>query len=268
MKIGVFDSGLGGLTVVRELRRLCPAEELIYLGDTARVPYGIRSDSVVRQYAHECASFLTKMQVEIVVVACNTVSAVALEQLKTDFTVPVFGVIEPGAQEAVRVAGAKPIGVLGTLATIESGAYGRAIAGLGFEQPLQSQAAPLLVPLVEEGWLTGEVPHQVIRRYLAPLLEKKIGALILGCTHYPLLKEIIESELKQLSVEPVKVVDSGIALARTLRNFIQHESGSSKDGAAPGSLSIFVTDMPRKFKNLAETFLGEKIYNVQEVKLI
>ncbi|HAR41867.1 MAG TPA: glutamate racemase [Bdellovibrionales bacterium] len=274
MKIGVFDSGLGGLTVVRELRRLCSSEEIIYLGDTARVPYGIRSDQVVQQYVHECATFLLKQQVDIVVVACNTVSAVAIEQLKLDFTVPVFGVIEPGAEEAVRISEGKPIGVLGTFATVESGAYGRAIVKLGSKQVLESQAAPLLAPLVEEGWIAGEVPRQVIRRYLEPLLRKNIRALILGCTHYPLLKELIEAELKQLSKTPVTVVDSGIALAENLRQYIQNgtpgalEEVTGEPITGRGKLSVYVTDTPRRFKTLAEKFLGEQIGNIEAIKLV
>ncbi|OFZ56641.1 MAG: glutamate racemase [Bdellovibrionales bacterium RIFOXYC1_FULL_54_43] len=268
MRIGVFDSGLGGLTVVRELRSLYPSVDILYLGDTARVPYGIRSDATIRQYAHDCASFLHSQRIETLVIACNTVSALALKELQQEFDFPVFGVIEPGAAEAVRSSQGAPIGVLGTLATIDSGAYVRAVQERAPALELITCPAPLLVPLVEEGWTEGEVPRQVIRRYLEPLLKQGIGSLILGCTHYPLLKDSFRRELISLGHEHVAIIDSGVALARQLKKLVEsHTNTQQSMHDKPGELAIFVTDAPRRFRALAERFLDQAIGHVSIVKL-
>ena len=268
MRIGVFDSGLGGLTVVRELRSLYSTVDILYLGDTARVPYGIRSDATIRQYAHDCASFLHSQRIEALVIACNTVSALALKELQKEFNFPVFGVIEPGAAEAVRNSQGAPIGVLGTLATIDSGASARAVQELAPALKLITCPAPLLVPLVEEGWTEGEVPRQIIRRYLEPLLEQGIGTLILGCTHYPLLKESFRRELISLGHEHVIIIDSGVALAQQLKTLIESHAATQESGCdRPGELTIFVTDAPRRFAVLAERFLNKAIGHVSIVKL-
>src|SRR5262245_60454246 len=199
--LGVFDSGLGGLTVVRSLARTLPHERIVYLGDTARVPYGTRSAETVIRYARGCARVLVERGIKALVVACNTVSAVALEMLRAELDLPVVGVVEPGARAAVRAAEAlgrehslsvpPRIGVLGTVGTISSGAYLRAVAQISTRLEVIGRAAPLLVPLVEEGWLDGDVPLLAVRRYLEPLVAGGARVLVLGCTHYPLIKPAI-----------------------------------------------------------------------------
>lgn len=193
--LGVFDSGLGGLTVVHALRELLPNESLIYLGDTARVPYGTRSADTVVKYARGCARILVNRGVKALVIACNTVSAVAIDILRAELDLPVVGVVEPGAGAAVEATsrlasgGVEPlarIGVLGTAGTIASGAYSRAVSKINTRMEVVGQAAPLLVPLVEEGWLDGDVPELAVRRYVGPLIEQGARVLVLGCTHYPL----------------------------------------------------------------------------------
>ncbi|MBM4362969.1 MAG: glutamate racemase, partial [Deltaproteobacteria bacterium] len=211
--LGVFDSGLGGLTVVRALRARLPAEDVIYLGDTARVPYGTRSADTILRYARGCAKVLTDRGVKALVVACNTATAVALEMLRAELDLPVVGVIQPGAESAVRLAAALGgtagrIGVLGTARTISSGAYPRAVGGVSTRYEVVGQAAPLLVPLVEEGWVEGDVPRLAVERYLAPLLDAGAGVIVLGCTHYPVLREVIVEAAERLAGRPIGVVDS------------------------------------------------------------
>nr|MCU0254379.1 glutamate racemase [Acidobacteriota bacterium] len=191
MKWGVFDSGVGGLTVVHALKELLPDDPLDYLGDTARVPYGIRSVETVRRYAHEAAEFLAGRGADGLIVACNTASALALDVFRTIFPGPVLGVVEPGVQEALAATTSGRIGVIGTPATIRSDAYGRRLRELRPGIEVHSAACPLFVPLAEEGWTEGEIPALVAERYLAPLRAQGIDALVLGCTHYPLLAATI-----------------------------------------------------------------------------
>src|SRR5262245_23693638 len=220
--LGVFDSGLGGLTVVRALCRALPDERIVYLGDTARVPYGTRSAETVIRYARGCSRVLVERGVKGLVVACNTVSAVALDMLRAELDLPVLGVVEPGAraalealeQRVVRSRGEPAkIGVLGTHGTILSGAYPRAIGRLSTRVEVLGAPAPLLVPLVEEGWLEGDVPRLAVERYVAPLLESGVRVLVLGCTHYPLLAPVIGAVAERLAGEEVTIVDSAVATA-------------------------------------------------------
>ena len=211
--IGIFDSGVGGLTVVEQIRRALPFEDLIYLGDTARVPYGTKSPSTIVRFASEDTQFLLRQNVKAVVVACNTASAWALPQLKKRFSVPIFGVIAPGAQAAVAVTRNHRIGVIGTTATIRSQAYTREILARDRRAKVFVRACPLLVPLVEEGWIDHEVTRRVLAEYLSPFREYRIDTLVLGCTHYPLLKNAIQQLLK----ERVALVDSAEACAAYVR---------------------------------------------------
>jgi glutamate racemase len=252
--IGVFDSGLGGLTVVRAIQERLPGENLVYLGDLARLPYGTRSAQTVQHYARACARRLSEHGIKFLVVACNTVSAVALEILRAELTLPVLGVIEPGARAGVAASRSGRIGVIATAGTVQSGAYPRAAAATSRNSELFMEPAPLLVPLVEEGWLEGEVPELVVRRYLRPLVEQKIDALVLGCTHYPLLQQVITRELAALSGEELPVVDSAHATAEELAELLR-ERGLSRPGSS-GSLRMFVTDMPGRFSEAASRFLG------------
>lgn len=264
--LGVFDSGLGGLSVVRALRRRCPHEDIVYLGDTARVPYGTRSAETVLRYALSCAKVLLRRGVKAIVVACNTVSAVALEMLRIELDRPVLGVIVPGARAAVAVANGGAIGVLGTMGTISSGAYPRAVAAVSTRNEVLGQPAPLLVPLVEEGWLDGEVPRLAVRRYVEPLVTAGVQCIVLGCTHYPLLREHIEAESAALAGREIPIVDSGIATADDVGVFLEERSQLSKR-TRRGSLELFVTDLPKSFSNVAERFLGEPVGDVHQIDL-
>jgi glutamate racemase len=266
--LGVFDSGLGGLTVVRALMAALPDEPIVYLGDTARVPYGTRSPETVVRYARGCAHVLLARGVKTLIVACNTVSAVALELLAAELDLPVVGVVEPGARAAVRAAeivgrtpGGAPvkIGVLGTIGTITSGAYPRAVGRLTTRLEVVTRAAPLLVPLVEEGWLEGAVPELAVERYVAPLIEAGAGVLLLGCTHYPLLGSVIAQVASRLAGRDVPVVDSAAATAEAVAGLLRDERvapapGQSASGAP--RLELLVTDLPASFGVMARRFLG------------
>jgi glutamate racemase len=264
--LGVFDSGLGGLTVVRALRAQMPHESFIYLGDTARVPYGTRSHHTVTRYALGCARVLMKHKVKALIVACGTVSAVALDALRVELDVPVIGVIEPSAQLAVKLAQGQRIGVLGTNGTVASGAYPRAVAALSTRSEVVAQAAPLWVPLAEEGWLEGDVPRLAAERYLQPLLAAKVKVVILGCTHYPLLIPVIQEVANRLSGEQIPVIDTGVAVAQAVELFLADRQRQAL-ATAPGSLRAYVTDMPASFRDVAERFLGSPLAHVEQIDL-
>jgi glutamate racemase len=263
--LGVFDSGLGGLTVVRALRALLPHENIVYLGDTARVPYGTRSASTVVRYAMSCAQHLVARRAKAIIVACNTVSAVALEMLRAELDLPILGVIEPGAKAAVEAANGRRVGVLGTTGTVSSGAYPRAVAQVSTRIEVVSQAAPLLVPLVEEGWIDGEVPRLVAQRYLKPVLDSGARVILLGCTHYPILSAILQEEADKIAGEHVHIVDSAQTTARDVakylgdRNLLGHTENPT--------LEVLVTDRPKSFETVASRFLGDAIREVTQVDL-
>jgi len=280
--LGVFDSGLGGLTVVHALRSALPDERIVYLGDTARVPYGTRSPGTVVRYARSCAHVLLDHGVKALVVACNTVSAVALDVLRAELDLPVIGVIDPGASEAVRAADAQAaasggppprVGILGTVGTVHSRAYDRAVARLSTRLEVVSEAAPLLVPLVEEGWLEGQVPELAVERYVGPLIARGARVLVLGCTHYPLLRPIIQSVAERLAGERVDVVDSALATASAIsglmdRRVIERSAPLSDSADAPAErLKLLVTDQPVGFQRRADLFLGEHTPEVQQIDL-
>ncbi len=268
--LGVFDSGLGGLTVVRALRRSLPGEHIVYLGDTARVPYGTRSAETILRYARSCAAELTQRGVKALVIACNTVSAVAVERLRAELDLPVMGVIVPGATAVVRVAeqhGAQRVGVLGTLGTIASNAYPRAVAQLSTRIEVIGQAAPLLVPLVEEGWLEGGVPRLAVRRYLEPLVAAGVGALVLGCTHYPLLHGLIAEVATELRGAPLPVVDSAEATVTLVEAWMREGIIGQRAGGALGRLELLVTDRPTSFAEQAGRFLTEPLPEVELIEL-
>jgi glutamate racemase len=258
--IGVFDSGLGGLTVVRAIQARLPHEQLVYLGDTARVPYGTRSAQTVMHYARACAARLCEHGIKVLVVACNTVSAVALDMLRAELSLPVLGVIEPGARAGVAASQTGRLGVIATAGTVQSGAYVRAAAAAAPARQVDvfMEAAPLLVPLVEEGWLEGEVPELVVRRYLTPLVARRIDALVLGCTHYPLLQGVIARELAAQSGADLPVVDSAHATAEELLQLLGASRLLSRRQQT-GSLRMLVTDMPGRFSEVASRFLGREL---------
>jgi glutamate racemase len=248
--IGVFDSGIGGLTVVKAVRDLLPNENICYLGDTARVPYGPKSAETVQRYALELAQMLTQKNAKALVVACNTVSSVALPMLMTKFPMPVIGVIEPGARAALQATRNRHIGVIGTRATIRSGAYEKALRASDDNVRVSSRACPLLVPLIEEGLLNDGVTDQVILRYLHPLVSDGIDTLVLGCTHYPLLTNAITRVLGS----QITLVDSAQNCARAVEEMLNQQSLR----AAPqnrGELHVALTDAADNFLNVARDAL-------------
>lgn len=259
--IGIFDSGVGGLTVYREIARQLAKEEFIYLGDTGRVPYGTKSPSTVLRYAQEAATFLVSHRVKMIVVACNTASAVALADLEERFRLPVVGVIEPGARKAAAVTKNRRVGVIGTEGTIKSGAYTRAIHALDPHIEVIATACPLFVPLVEEGWAEHPVTRLIAQEYLAPLLGQGIDTLVLGCTHYPLLKPTLRAILG----EQVTLVDSAAETAKSVRAVLHKDNLFRR--SLPPPTRFFVTDLPTRFEQVGGTFLGELLSNVQQVEI-
>ncbi len=252
LPIGIFDSGIGGLTVVRQIHRVLPHEDIVYLGDTARVPYGTKSPGTVVRFACEDTRFLIQQNVKAVVVACNTVSAWALPTLERQFAVPIFGVIIPGAQAALKKTRNGRIGVIATTTTIRSQAYSRAILAGDDTARVFARACPLLVPLVEEGWTEQKVIRTILRTYLAPLLSAGIDTLVLGCTHYPLLKRAIRS----VAGNEVALVDSADSCAQFLSERLQSADLLDKGRRRRGVIKPFVTDEVERFDELAGRFLG------------
>jgi glutamate racemase len=260
--IAVFDSGLGGLSVVRHLRRLLPHEDVAYFGDTARVPYGIKSRPTVAQFALETASFLLRFEPKLIVAACNTASALAMDELRQALPVPVIGVVEPGARAAVALAGGEPIAIIGTEATVGSQSYVRAIAALEPDQPVVSRACPLFVPLAEEGRDAQDpIVRLAVETYLAPLRAQGVRVVVLGCTHYPLLREAIEACLGNA----VHIVDSGRETSLAVQQHLQRHGGLSA-GIEPGSMRCYVSDNPARFREIGSRFLSEAIAHVELVE--
>ena len=253
--IGIFDSGVGGLTVVKEIINLLPDEKLIYLGDTARVPYGIKSKDTVIKYARSNAGFLLSKGIKILVVACNTASAYSLETLKDELSIPVIGVIEPGAKKAALSTKNGKIAVIGTPSTIRSEAYTIAINNINPELKVYSMACPLFVPLAEEGWHKGEITKQITETYLEEILKKDIDVMILGCTHYPLLK----SAIQEVTGKSVLLVDSAEEIAREIRDNINKENNSEIKNSTN---EFYLTDVSESFIRIAGTFLGEELNEV------
>jgi glutamate racemase len=263
--IGVFDSGIGGLTVLHALRDAVPAAgPFIYLGDTARVPYGTKSDDTVVRYAVEGGRFLLRHGVRALVVACNTMSAVAVEALQRVVEVPVVGVIEPGAEAAARATRTRRIGVIGTAATIKSGAYTGALQARLPEVRVVSRACPLFVPLAEEGWVDNDVARQVARAYLEDLGGDGVDTLVLGCTHYPLLRKVIGEVIGP----DVTLVDSAVATAEVVRTRLT-ETGRLPAGSAGSGAGdhFFVTDSSERFREVGSRFLGRRIERLELVDL-
>lgn len=254
--IGIFDSGIGGLTVARQVMRRLPGESIVYFGDTARVPYGTKSDRTVREFAWEDSLFLLGYGIKLLVVACNTASAVALDELTRYLRVPVIGVIEPGALAAADKSRNGRIGVIGTQATVDSRAYERAVQHLNPRLTVFSTSCPLFVPLVEEGWIEGEVPEMIARQYLTPLIDAGIDTLILGCTHYPLLKPMLAKVLGP----DIILVDSAEEIARQVQ--VMLEQRQELDPSQHGARHFFVSDLPRRFEELGKRFLGEPVASI------
>jgi glutamate racemase len=264
--IGVFDSGVGGLTVVRAVRAALPGEDILYLGDTARLPYGSKSPETVARYSLTCARFLARHDVKVLLIACNTASAHALPILSETFPIPVLGAVEPGARTAKAATRSGHIGVIGTLGAIRSRAYVTALHSLDAGMTITGHACPLLVPLAEEGWTDDDVAFAVATRYLRELAAQDplIDTIVLGCTHYPLLTQVIARAVKPLFAKPVTLVDSATAMAtavsETLRARNELAAGKS------GTLRCFVTDASR-LDELAPRFLGSPLDGFDAVDL-
>ena len=256
--IGVFDSGLGGLTVFKVLAKRMPGESLIYFGDTAHVPYGSKSPEAIARFSSEVAKFLAARGIELLVVACNTSSAWALPAIRRAVKVPVIGVIEPGARGAVAASRGGRIGIIGTEATVRSGAYEKAIKALKRGARTTSAACPLFVPLVEEGWWSGEVVEAVARKYTAPLKKARVDAVILGCTHYPYLKPVLARALGSR----VRLIDSAEETARETETVLA-ELGLRAPRVGRGRREFYASDAPERFKRLAGRMLGSTVKTVR-----
>ncbi|PIS29240.1 MAG: glutamate racemase [Candidatus Marinimicrobia bacterium CG08_land_8_20_14_0_20_45_22] len=262
LPIGVFDSGLGGLTVVEQIFSRLPNESILYFGDTARVPYGSKSVHTVQKFSKQIVQFLQEKGVKMIVVACNTASSVALDVLKKSISVPIVGVIEPGVRAALEFTVRRRIGVIGTTATISTGKYPEILKQKAPDIFVESVACPLFVPLVEEGWVDSPVTEQIARIYLKPLIEKNIDTLILGCTHYPLIKKILQKVVDS----DVQIIDTAIETAVDVENILR-ENGLLNNGTRKPRHQFYVSDFPQKFEEIANRFIGQSLQNVKRVSL-
>jgi glutamate racemase len=261
--IGIFDSGVGGLTVVKEIFRVLPGEKIIYLGDTARVPYGTKSCETIKRFSIENVEFLKRFDVKLIIVACNTASSISLPVLRKKFNIPIVGVIKPGAAKAVKATRNGKIGVIGTAATIRSKAYEKEIRSISKSVTVVSQSCPLFVPLAEEGWLDGKLVVEIAGKYLGSLTAKKIDTLVLGCTHYPLLKEALSKAVGK----EVKIVDSAGAVAEEAGKILMKYKLLAARKNTPRH-TFFATDDVEQFMKVGEKFLGRKIdkVSIKEIK--
>lgn len=262
--IGVFDSGIGGLTVVRELVKILPQEKIIYLGDTARVPYGTKSKETVTRFSTENSLFLLKKNVKLIVVACNTASSLSLAFLKKNFSVPVMGVIEPGARKAVSVSRNGRIGVIGTSSTINSQAYQKTIKRMDGTAKVFVKSCPLFVPLAEEGWIHGNIVRSIVSEYLSKMLTRNIDTLVLGCTHYPILRREIRNVV---SSGDINIVDSAGALAHEVKRVLVNSGALSGVSGKRGYVKYFVTDETAKFSEVGARFLGKRVCGVKRTSV-
>jgi len=265
--IGIFDSGVGGLTVAKEVFRLLPQEHVVYFGDVGRTPYGGRSKEIITHFTRQDLTFLMEQDVKFIICACNTVSSVALDEVQKDYKMEMIGVIEPGAKAAVEKTKSGRIGVIGTQATIISNAYARRIHEIDPKLKVFSLACPLFVPLVEEGYIDKDATHLIARDYLQTMLDVDVDTLVLGCTHYPLLKDVISGVMGQ----DVTLVESGEVIAKVVHRFLVDNDllnpQSSQKPTPSGEQKFFVSDVPDKFTNLASRFLGQPVDKVTRVDI-
>jgi glutamate racemase len=260
--LGVFDSGIGGLTVVKRIISILPLENIVYFGDTARVPYGSKSNSTVIEYSIQDTKFLLSKNVKLIVVACNTASSVALKELRSRFDIPVIGMIEPGALMAVNNTKNGKIGVIGTSATINNKAYSDAISRLDPNIQVCEKACPLFVPLAEEGWVDHKATFLIAEEYLKELKEQKADTVVLGCTHYPILANVIQEVLG----DNVTLIDSGIAAAKVVVEELDRMNLHSNSNS-PGIQDYYVSDIPQKFKEISQIFMGKNLEHIKKVDL-
>ena len=260
--IGVFDSGFGGLTVLYELSKLLKNESIVYFGDNGRAPYGTKSKEIVIKYTFQDINFLLNQDVKMIVIACNTASACSLSKVKNCFDIPLIEVVEPGALSVAKTTKNKKVGIIGTTATINSGVYERAIKKINDNIEIFVKACPLFVPLVEEGWWENDIVEMIAKEYLNPLKKQGIDTLVLGCTHYPLLEEII----KKVMGEDVILVSSALEIAKSVKELIK-EKNIERDSEITPVYRYYTSDCVDKFENLGQSILKQKIYSVQKVDI-
>jgi len=260
--IGVFDSGLGGLTVLNALEAKLPHESFIFFGDTAHVPYGSKSVETVQNYSNQITQFLLSHDVKLIVIACNTASSVAAELLRENFDVPIFGVVTPSVEQAISLHNGGEIGIIGTQSTIASNSYVEKFTTLAPHIKTVQQACPLFVPLIEENWSDTNTAKEVASIYLEAISQRPLDAIVLGCTHYPMMEKIIQSVVGK----SVKLVSSGPAVSETVKKFLI-ENNLQNDSKNPPAEAFFVTDFPQKFDELGSQFLGRTLTNVHHIKL-
>lgn len=260
--IGVFDSGLGGLTVLKEIKALLPQESVVYFGDSGRAPYGSKSKETVVKYTFQDIRFLINQDIKMIVIACNTASACSLNQVKNSFDIPIVEVVEPGATTAVRETTNKKVGVIGTVATVTSGVYEKAISRLDPEIEIHQRACPMFVPLVEEGWWENDIALRIAEEYLQPLKEKNIDTLVLGCTHYPLLYNTISKVMG----DGVKLVSSALEVAKVVKEMI-NENNLERDEKIEPVYRYYTSDSVCKFESLGNSILNHEIHSAEKVDI-
>lgn len=260
--IGVFDSGVGGLTVVKELNKLLPNEKIIYFGDTGRVPYGNKSKETIIHYSLQVAYFLMKKKIKMLVVACNTASSVSIPTLRRHFHIPILGVIEPGAKSAIDSTRTNHVGVIGTLGTVRSGSYKKALTKIKRGVKVYQSACPLFVQLAEEGWNNNKIARLISDEYLKAFKGKNIDTLILGCTHYPILKKVIQDSAGR----KVGLIDSGRETAKEVKRILEKKKLLNRH-RSPEHTLFYVSDFPHKFKEVSQRFLSKQLKKVHKVVL-
>lgn len=260
--IGVFDSGMGGLTVLKEIMGLLPAESIVYFGDCGRIPYGTKSKETVVKYTFQDIRFLLSQDIKMIIIACNTASAFSYDQVRNNFDIPVIEVIRPGSAAAVRETRNKRVGVIGTTGTINSGLYEKIIKDIDSSIEVYSRACPLFVQLAEEGWWENDIARRIAEEYLLPLKEKKIDTLVLGCTHYPLLQKAIS----QVMGKEIKLVSSGQEVAKVVGQLITQRKINRDDSIKP-VYRYYTSDSVEKFEELGSSFLGRKIYSAEKIDI-
>lgn len=260
--IGIFDSGVGGLTVMREVMEQLPYENIIYLGDTARIPYGSKSDQTIKKYANQCSSFLKSKDVKTIVIACNTASSIALEHIKKNFDIPVIGVIDPGARTAASVTETGRIGVIGTIATINSNAYQAKIMEYMHDAEVIGIPCPLFVPIVEEGWEYSNVAELTAEKYLDELIEHDVDTLVLGCTHYPILRNTI----RKVVGPNVRLVNPAYETARDLKKLLTDGEMLNENYDRP-KYEYYASDAPEHLRRIGGNFLKKEIDNLYEIAI-
>jgi len=260
--IGIFDSGIGGLTVAKRIIAMLPNENIVYFGDTARVPYGSKSNETVVEYSYQDAQFLINKNVKLIIVACNTASSIAIDKLKEKFDIPIIGMIEPGTHLALESTKNGKIGVIGTEATISNRAYSNELHSINKDLSIIEKPCPLFVPIAEEGWLDHEATKLIAREYLQDLIDFGVDTVILGCTHYPLLSGVIQKVMG----DDVKLIDSGMAASLEVEDYLNGR-GVRNDSNQLGTHQFYVSDLPAKFKSVAERFLGTEVKHIEKIDI-